>query len=476
MKSMPSPASLPPSLADASHHSLRNRLLAGTLLWIAAIILLVGWGLDTLIRQHVAAQFDIELTHHLDQLTAQFGVDATGQAQLALPLSDPRFTRPYSGLYWQVDAMTPPAAGVLRSRALWDQTLLVPEDAPLDGETHRHRIKGPEGRSLGVLERSLHLDDDEQEVHNKQSARRYRLIVAADEGPMNQALARFEQTLWLFLGLLALGLALATLLQVWLGLAPLKKLQSALESLRSGRSTLLSGDFPSEIRPLVHELNQTLTHNAAVVDNARHQAGNLAHALKTPLTVLANATAGRHDDYARLVDEQCRLARRQIDYHLMRASAAATAHRATDRCEVNEIISGLVRVMQRLHADRALEIVIQPAAEIHFRGAAQDLQEMLGCLLDNACKWAAGRVEISVLRIDDHVLIHVDDDGSGLDAARRADVIRRGVRADESGPAPGSGLGLAIVDDLARLYEGRLELGDSPLGGLRAQLTLPAVK
>lgn len=463
------PPSLPPSPLRGS---LRSRLLLGTLVWIAVSIVVAGWGLGSLFRQHVTAQFHAELLTHLDQLTANLALDAEGRPVLALPLSDPRLSRPYSGCYWQVDGMDAgagaAATGLLRSRSLWDFVLAAPADTPADGEIHRHRIAGPEGRPVGMVERSVRIDDAPDG-----RPRVFRLIAAADEREMEEPIAQLNGTLWLALGVLAAGLAAAALVQVVVGLSPLGRLRGALARVHGGETQTLVGEYPAEIRPLIDDFNAVLSRNAEVVQRARTQAGNLAHALKTPLSVIANAAAARDDEMARLVAEQVSVARRQIDYHLARAQAAAAIRVPGVRTPLAPVVDGLVRAMQRLHAGRALEFRVTPLpAGLAFRGEAQDLQEMLGNLLDNACKWAARRVDIAAAAGDGEVRITVDDDGEGLDAAQRQAVIGRGVRADET--VPGSGLGLAIVADLAQLYGGRVSLADSPLGGLRAVLTLPA--
>ncbi len=455
--------------------SLRLRLLAGTLFWIAASILVAGWGLGSLFRQHVASQFYAELTTHLDQLTAQLALDPQGRPSLALPLSDPRLSRPYSGYYWQIDVLgdsggTPVAAGQLRSRSLWDHVLAAPPDTLADGEIHRHRLPGPEGRMLGMVERSLRIDEAPDG-----KPRRLRLIAAADERFMAEPVARFSGTLWLALGALGIGLVIAALVQVFVGLAPLRSLRAALGKVRSGDTQRLEGAFPREIEPLIEEFNTVLAQNAAVVERARTHAGNLAHALKTPLSVLANAAnAGdaAHPELARLVVEQVAIAQQQVDYHLARAQAAATSRIPGTRTPLQAVVEGLVRAMRRIHAEREIEIAIRPFPEsLSFRGEAQDLQEMLGNLLDNACKWASRKVELDARSEGTNLIVTIDDDGSGLAAERRDAVMQRGVRADQQ--VPGSGLGLAIVDDLARLYGGQVQLGDSPAGGLRAELTLP---
>ncbi|MHB1402964.1 MAG: sensor histidine kinase [Thiobacillus sp.] len=448
--------------------SLRFRLLLGTLFWIAATILVAGWGLGNMFRQHVELQFHAELKTHLDQLTAQLTLDGQGQPTLVMPLSDPRLNKPFAGLYWQIDRLAgpglPASPAVMRSRSLWDQVLRVPADTPASGEVHQHRIAGPQGEMLGMVERSVRID-----------ALPLRLIVAADEALMIEPVARFNKELWLALGVLGLGLALAALVQVFVGLAPLRKLRAALARVHRGEAQRMEGTFPAEIMPLVEEFNTVLARNAEVVERARTQAGNLAHALKTPLSVLANAAGGKDDALARLVAAQVEMARRQVDYHLARAQAAAAVRLPGARTPLEPVVDGLVRTMRRIHAGRGLELVVQPvAASLAFRGEAQDLQEMLGNLLDNASKWASRRVEIDAGIEQDRLVIRVDDDGKGIAAEQREAMLRRGVRADQQ--VPGSGLGLAIVDDLARMYGGQVVLTDSPLGGLRAVLTLPAAQ
>lgn len=451
--------------------SLRFRLLVGTLFWIAASVLVAGWGLGRLFHQHVSAQFHAELQTHLDQLTAHLEIDDQGRPALNLPPGDPRFDRPFSGLYWQIDRLSeagvPASGGALRSRSLWDQALAVPAGALADGEVHQHRIAGPRGAMLGAVERSLTLED-----------RPLRLIVAADERLMIEPVARFKGELWLALGVLGFGLALAALLQVFVGLAPLRKLHAALGRVRDGQAQRMEGRFPSELTPLVTEFNSVLMQNAEVVARARTQAGNLAHALKTPLSVLANAAdapENRNTDLARLVAAQIETARKQVDHHLARAQAAATARLPGARTPVEPVVEGLVRAMRRIHAGRGLELRVEPMpSSLAFRGEEHDLQEMLGNLIDNACKWARSRVEIRAHDGQGRLLISVDDDGKGVAAGQRDAILRRGVRADEQ--VAGTGLGLAIVGDLAHMYGGSLMLTDSPLGGLRAVLSLASAR
>jgi signal transduction histidine kinase len=461
--------------------SLRVRLLAGTLFWITASILATGWGLGSLFHQHVAAQFRAELTSQLDQLTVQLAIDGQGKPGLAQALGDPRLSRPYSGYYWQIDTLedkntaAATATGQLRSRSLWDQALSVPADTPADGAMHQHRVLGPQARMVLLVERSVRLE----EAPNGQG-RTFRLMAAANEDFMLEPVARFNGMMWLALGMLAAGLILAAVMQVLVGLAPLRSLRAALAKVRNAETPQLEGEFPLEIRPLIDDFNKVLTQNAAVVARARTHAGNLAHALKTPLSVLANAARKAHDTpaattgLARLVLDQVGLARQQVDYHLARAQVAASSRLPGARTALQPVLEGLIRTMSRIHAERQLVLTKENlASSLIFRGESQDLQEMLGNLLDNACKWARHRVQVGALRQAENLQITIDDDGPGLAAQQRNAVLARGVRADER--VPGSGLGLAIVDDLARVYGGQITLTDSPLGGLRAVLLLPAV-
>jgi signal transduction histidine kinase len=465
--------------------SLRQRLLLGTLVWIALSIIVAGWALGGLFRQHVAQQFNAELGTHLDQLVAHLVVDPAGNPSLSAAQSDPRFSKPLSGLYWQIDRLQSPVedgVGLLRSRSLWDDVLRLPADGLADGEVHRHQIPGPGNTRLGVIERVVMIEEASEvsaaSYPSDPGGRAFRLVVAADERQMAEPIEHFNGMLWLALGLLGGGLAVVAVIQVRIALAPLGRLRGALGAVREGRNKRLTGDFPGEVQPLVEEFNSVLAENAEVVERARTQAGNLAHALKTPLSVIANAVRaeanydGTADETARLIGAQVEVARRQIDYHLSRSRVAASLHIPGARTPVVPVIDGLVRVMARIHAERNLELAAaSPAGNLSFRGEEQDLQEMLGNLLDNACKWAARRVRI-VPESDGRVLrILVDDDGCGLPAAERERVLNRGERADEQ--VPGSGLGLAIVAELAGLYGGRVELADSPLGGLRVVLVLP---
>jgi len=449
--------------------TLRWRMLLATLLALSVALGLSGVVLIQLFGDHVTRQFESQLRQQLDQLTAAVEPDAQGRPVLREPLVDPRWQKPYSGRYWQIDSAE--RQGVLRSRSLWDAVLALPADILPEGEVHRHRLAGPGGQSLLALERRVHWAGEPSAVGGDS---RWRLIIAEDLTELEQAQDRFGTMLALCLAVLGLTLLAAAWAQVVLGLAPLQRLQRAVQGLRQGERERLDERLPRELLPLVQDFNRVLDQNEQVVQRARQLSGNLAHAIKTPLSALLNAASdaglGR-EELARLVLEQAQAARAQVDWHLGRARVSATGVPGL-RTTVQPVLEGLVRVMRKVHAERAVEIrlrVDEPA--LAFAGEAQDLQEMLGNLLDNGCKWARHRVEVMVGSEAGRLSIVFDDDGPGLEPAQREQVFGRGVRADEQ--VPGSGLGLAIVREIAELYRGEIGLDRAPLGGLRVSLTLP---
>lgn len=459
--------------------SLRVRLLVGTLLGVSAALLVAGLVLSNLFREQVERQFLAGLRVHLDQLTASIDAGPDGQPVLATEPADARWRKPYSGLYWQVDGIEGErvAPALLRSRSLWDTALSVPADVLADGEVHAHDTVGPDGTRLRVLERVVRPDE--------RPATAWRLSVAQDTRELDEAVASFVGVLVVSLGVLAAALMAAAVAQVAVGLAPLRSLQAAVSALRAGRLQRLEGvqgHFPVELQPLVDDFNGVLDQNEQIVLRARTQAGNLAHAIKTPLAVLSNAAA-RPDtppaELARLVNEQVAQAQRQVNWHLSRARAAAAVGVPGVRTPVAAVVGPLVKVMDRVHAGRHLDFDDRTAdSPLCFAGEEQDLQEMLGNLLDNACKWARSSVLVEVAAVDSaarpRLQVTVEDDGPGIPEALREKVLARGARADEQ--VPGSGLGLAIVQELAQWQGGGLFLETSEaLGGLRVRLELPAV-
>jgi len=438
------------------------------MLWSVVSLVAAGVILVALYRQSVERGFDERLDVFLKTLIAQMVSDQDDTVALREPgnLGEPRFGLPLSGWYWTVRSY--PAGGVeMSSASLVGDVLALPDAAPGGTAPARGAITGPDGEDLRYLERVISLADDS----------RYLVAVAGNATEVREDVATFGTRAAVTLAVFGLGLVLATLLQVRVGLKPLERMRAALHAIRVGDTQRLEGEFPSEIAPLAAELNALIDSNREVVDRARTHVGNLAHALKTPLSVVLNEVRGADGPLAAKVEEQTLLMQGQVNHHLDRARLAAQRRMIGVVTEVAPAVDGLVRAMRRIHEARRLSIGASVAPGLRFRGERQDLEEMLGNLLDNACKWAAGEVGLRVEavgggRADRRMArVTVDDDGPGLDPAARQAALERGRRLDES--VPGSGLGLAIVSDLAALYGGRLQLEAAPKGGLRAVLHLP---
>lgn len=448
--------------------SLRRSLLIGTLIWVCISLGAAGWALRGLFQQHITKQLQQQLVLQLDQLSAALDWSDERGLTLQLQASDPRLQQPLSGLYWQVDQLgQTPEAGALRSRSLWDQLLPLP--AARQAQPRRdHRLlhlQGNDGEQLLVVTRTLQLPDDD--------APPLRLAVAGDTALLAEPLARFTRMLVLTLAVLAAGLALAIIVQLQLALAPLKKLRLGLAAVHHGRASQLKGRFPRELQPLVADFNHVLRENADMVQRARTQAGNLAHAVNTPLAILANAADGQSGALATLVCEQVQIARRQVDWNLARARASAAVRATGLRTPVRPTVQALLRTMRRLHGGRGLHFELaETAQDLAFAGEPQDLYELLGNLLDNAGKWARSRVCVDVQRAGGQLAVSVADDGPGIAAEQREFMLARGTRLDET--HPGAGLGLDIVRALAETYGGSVQVQTSgDLGGARLLLHLP---
>ena len=446
--------------------SLTRRLFFSSLLWVAATLLAGGYVLTLAFENYVEDKFKADLMRRLDALIGAAEVDELGQIRFSRALEDPRYAEPYSGRYWQISAADQPA---FRSRSLWDHAL----DPHWAQAAHKVVIRedvGPADEPLLVAMQDVELPGSDVT---------FRFMVAADLREMRADIAAFRHLVFLSMAGFALALAAVIAVQLLIALRPLRAVRRGLSRVRAGAADHLSGKFPSEIGELVREVNALIAQNEELVERARRHAGNLAHALKTPLSVLANAAARASGDLAALLREQIRVMERHIDHHLKRARAGGAGPLRRARTPVRETIARLVRAMRKIHADRAITITMDIPDSLVFRGTRQDLEEMVGNLLDNACKWARHTVTVTAFPVAEReegacFALLVEDDGPGVPAAKRADLFRRGHRLDES--QPGSGLGLAIVMDIARLYGGTVALSDSPLGGLRVRLELPAAQ
>jgi len=453
-------------------NSLALRLFFSATTWTVVILVVTGIVLSSIYRSAVERAFDRRLGVYLRALVADVATPEENAAKFPQSIGEPLFDLPLSGWYWQVTRLDAPTPDVRSSRSLWDGTL--PHLADLNpssvaGGARQGYGEGPEGQQLRIVERTIDLGEEG----------RYLVAVAGDAAEIDEETRNFDGALLITFGVLAIVLLLITTFQVRFGLAPLKRISEGLAAIRSGATERLEGAFPVEIAPLARETNALIEANRDIVTRARTQVGNLAHALKTPISVMLNeATTSGDNPLSAKVREQTEIMRDQVTRHLERARLAARVAVIGTVTEVRPVVTALARTMEKIHHDRAIAIAIDAPEGARFRGEQQDLEEMVGNLVDNACKWAQSRVAVEVFSerpdpVDDRriVRILVDDDGPGLSPQQREQVARRGRRLDET--KPGSGLGLSIVVELASLYGGGLSLGTAPIGGLRAELVLP---
>ena len=453
-------------------NSLALRLFLSATAWTVVILFVTGIALSSLYRDAVERSFDRRLGVYLRTLVAEVAAPDDNGEKAPESLGEPLFELPLSGWYWQVTRLNATKTDVRSSRSLWDGGLPHLSDlgvaAAGDG-TRRSYVQGPEDQRLRIVERTVDLGEDG----------RFLVAVAGDSQEIEEEQRAFDRALTFTFGTLAAVLLLITMFQVRFGLAPLKRISEGLAAIRAGRAERLEGRFPVEIEPLARETNALIEANREIVERARTHVGNLAHALKTPLSVMVNEANARPDDsFAAKVREQADIMRDQVARHLERARLAARLTAIGTVTEVLTVLTALTRTMDKLYRHRGIVIDVEAPNEARFRGERQDLEEMVGNLVDNACKWAQSRVSIEVTQeradgpLQQVIRIMVDDDGRGLTPAEREQVAQRGERLDES--KPGSGLGLSIVLELARLYGGSLALSSAPIGGLRAELVLPA--
>jgi len=453
-------------------NSLALRLFFSATTWTVVILVVTGIVLSSIYRSAVERAFDRRLGVYLRTLVADVATPDENSVKFPQSIGEPLFDLPLSGWYWQVTRLDAPTPDVRSSRSLWDGALphladLGPTTA--SGGARQGYAEGPEGQQLRIIERTIDLGEEG----------RYLVAVAGDAAEIDDETHSFDGWLVATFGVLAIVLLLITTFQVRFGLAPLKRISEGLAAIRSGAAERLEGAFPVEIAPLARETNALLDANREIVTRARTHVGNLAHALKTPISVMLNeATAHGGDPFALKVQEQTEIMRDQVTRHLERARLAARVAVIGTVTDVRTVVTALARTMEKIHDHRGVAIDIDAPEGARFRGEQQDLEEMVGNLVDNACKWAQSRVAVEVFLerpdpADDRRMVHilVDDDGPGLSPQQREQVARRGRRLDET--KPGSGLGLSIVLELASLYGGGLTLGTAPIGGLRAELVLP---
>ncbi len=439
--------------------SLSRRMIGIAAAWV--LLLLVGGGiaLDRVLVSAVTQNFDDQLDYVQTAMIASAETGPDGEVRLNRPLGDQRFLEPNSGLYWQITGANEEP---FRSRSLWDHALSV-------GRPHRDRVphfydSTQIGEKLRIVERDITLP---------LSKTVWRFEVAQSRVGLDEQIGTLRKTLVRSFALLGLGLFVLAALQTFYGLWPLRKLRIAIVEMRSGRAQRINQDrLPNEVAPLVDELNGLIEHNETQAEEARRHAGNLAHALKTPLTVVMNAATARSADLADTVIREAATMRRQVDHHLARARAVGRRGHAHSRADVWPSLQAVERAVGRLYSNVRIDIDGDKTASVHVE--RQDLDEMLGNLIENAAKYGGGSVFITVVKSGTFIEFQIEDDGLGIPEDDRIHMFDRGARLDTG--KPGTGLGLAIVRDVAEIYGGSVALDESEdLGGLLVRLRLPAV-
>lgn len=453
--------------------SLRGRLvffsaIPSFLLLILGVIVVLN-----LARGVQREEFVGTLEQELFQLVAWAQVNDDGTFDPKLPGAT-RFETAFSGWYYQVFGLTPGGGlDVVASSQSLQQSRLNLSAVPSGTNRWQTRTVGPQGEPLMILVQRVRAATlaDNRPIPNPDDE--FLIAVARSEAP----LAEFNRTLYSALGIgaaiVAGYLTFSTILLVTLTLAPMRKVQRSLQDIREGNADRLHGGFPLEIQPMAEEIDLLLDENEKVVERARTQVGNLAHALKTPLSVLTNE-AGRSDtSLAAAVREQAGLMRSQVDRYLARARVAATSKVLGARTEIEPVIARLARALKKIHHDKEIDLTVNVPAGLYLRGEQQDLEEVIGNILENAFKWARGRITVSAERDHQDLIFVIADDGPGVAPEERAQALKRGQRLDET--TPGTGLGLSIVADIVSAYGGEVSLGEADMGGLEVTIRLPSV-
>lgn len=445
-------------------NSLTFRVVAFSTLWAIVALVVIATIIATLFRQASERGFENLMTAHLFNLISSVGVSDDGALRGSPNLGDLRFTVPRSGWYWAVEPVEE-VSGQLRSLSLMrdvpsPSVSLVPFNAAFQ---RSYVADGLAGETIEVFETEYGLDGENRVA---------RFRVMGNRTELEADISAFERQLWLYLFIFGVGMIAINALAIVIGLQPLRRVRTALAEIRAGSAQRLDGNFPVEIAPLAAETNELIDGNRRIVERSRTQVGNLAHSLKTPLAVLTNEARALGGKKGVLLAEQAEAMRMQVEHYLQRARMAAQRDTIVFRTPVKATLERMVRVMAKLnpHIDMVLDV---PAEELIFAGEREDLEELVGNLLENATKWGRQKVRIAVRAGDEqkhsfHLL--VEDDGPGIPEEDTREALTRGRRLDES--KPGTGLGLAIVADLVKEYGGSLQLGRSDLGGLKATVTL----
>jgi signal transduction histidine kinase len=438
--------------------SVSRRMALVASAWIMLLLLGGGYTLDRVVTAQLTRNFDDQLVYLMKKMLLYANVGPEGEVLLENAFADQRFLEPYSGYYWQVSGKGYPP---FTSQSLWLDLKLRADNRHDDRKPHVYDSD----------EFNEHLRVIEQDAVLPKSPVTWRFQIAQSRKELDEQIASFRNTLIWSFAVLGIGLIAMAMLQAWYGLRPLRAVRSEIARLRAGKSKLIEGAMPADVAPMVEELNALVTHNDRQAEEARRHAGNLAHALKTPLTVIMNAAAANSEDLSTTVVREARTMRRQVDHHLARARAVGRRGSAHSRAPVWPSIEAVERAIARLYPHVRIDIDGDKDAVAHIE--KQDLDEIVGNLVENAAKYGGGSVFVTVRVQAGFVEILVEDDGRGIPEADRNRIFDRGVRLDTG--KPGTGLGLAIVRDVAEIYDGTASLEESEdLGGLMVRLRLPA--
>ena len=452
--------------------SLAFRVVAFSTVWAIVALVVIFTLITTIYRKARERGFDSLLSAHLFNLIGSVGVSDAGTLTGAPDLGDLRFSEPNSGWYWSVEPASEGLSGSLHSSSM---TRAIPSpsvaEVPFNSAFQRsYMTEGIGGEELEVFESEFVLD-------SKNRIARFRVM--GNETELEEEIATFQRRLLTYLSLFGVGMIAINAIAILMGLQPLRRVRNALALVREGTAQRLDGRFPAEIEPLANETNALIENNRRIVERSRTQVGNLAHSLKTPLAVLLNEGRALGGAKGRLIAEQTASMQKQVDHYLQRARVAAQRDSVVYRTPVGPLVERMARVVQKLNPATSLSLSL-PGDDIVFAGEREDLEEMLGNLLENAMKWAKSAVAVSVATIVPTdggaglFEIAIEDDGPGIPEDKAREALKRGRRLDET--KSGSGLGLAIVADLVNEYGGRLALERSPLGGLKATIRLRSLQ
>ncbi|MFA0038628.1 ATP-binding protein [Vibrio sp. 10N.261.52.A1] len=432
--------------------SLKSRLLLAAAFWLGAMILAAGVGIPKLVNDYLVDDMKQQLALTMDELTANIETNDNGNLIMAERLSDPRFNQPYSGIYWRASTQDQ----IIRSRSLWDKDLTI-ERSPIHTS-----VKGPEKEKLIYIEQDIYLPSLSDPIT---------ITIGIDEDPLESTLTELTGQVWLILMLLFVGVLMLIGIQVSWSLLPLSKMQRELVMLRKGEQQGLSDNYPKEVSPLVSDLNALLFHYQELLERARNHAGNLSHALKTPLSVMKNEIEMLPDNEKKLLQQPIQQIQSQIDYHLGRARMAGAMNILSVKSSPCERVEAISMAFDKVYAANEVTMINELDSELEVAVEKTDLDEMVGNLLENSYKWANSIIRAHANELTDgNVELIIEDDGQGIPEEKLEQVTKRGVRLDET--TPGTGLGLNIVNEMAHSYRGSLTLSKSSMGGLKASLVL----